>query len=74
MKSVARKISSVATRNGKLHKIIADEHETYGKFRSTGTELTPGKVGTIVELQVWTLSFLKLKLDLTNPRYSVLEF
>ena len=52
MKSVARKISSVATRNGKLHKIIADEHETYGKFRSTGTELTPGKVGTIVKLQM----------------------
>ena len=54
MKSVARKVATAATRNGKLRKIIADEimtpseYETYGKFRSTGTELTPGKVGTLV--------------------------
>ena len=47
MKSVARKVATAATRNGKLRKMLADEimssseHEIYGKFRSTGTELSP---------------------------------
>ena len=92
MKSMARKVATAATRNGKLRKMLADEimssseHEIYGKFRSTGTELSPGlpavvqgrggSLSTVAKLDSLSLSSQDIELfnDASNNSTNTSEY